>query len=153
MSDLLRSLARENQKRTILCRWGWVVTNNIKVIAQPKMGKRAQVHEGRQLALVGTPRIRGSQEDYQRRRWVPKEGWLWRPTSHRNDDVLICIFTLFLSQRVLKPWRPWTYQNFAVKCTSAIVVPRWVTSWEVLFGRAKNRQYCIVGVGCYTMRL
>jgi hypothetical protein len=74
MSDLLRSLARENQKRTILCRWGWVVTNNIKVIAQPKMGKRAQVHEGRQLALVGTPRIRGSQEDYQRRRWVPKEG-------------------------------------------------------------------------------
>jgi hypothetical protein len=26
-----------SQKRTILCHWGWVVTNGIRVIAQPEM--------------------------------------------------------------------------------------------------------------------
>jgi len=26
-----------SQKRTILCHWGWVVTNGIRAIAQPEM--------------------------------------------------------------------------------------------------------------------
>jgi hypothetical protein len=26
-----------SQKRTVLCHWGWVVTNGIRAIAQPEM--------------------------------------------------------------------------------------------------------------------
>jgi hypothetical protein len=37
MGDLLGSLVRGSQKRTILCHWGWVVTNGIRAIAQPEM--------------------------------------------------------------------------------------------------------------------
>jgi hypothetical protein len=39
MGDLLGSKKSDmgNQKRTILCHWGWVVTNGIKAIAQPEM--------------------------------------------------------------------------------------------------------------------
>jgi hypothetical protein len=72
---------------------------------------------------------------------------IWRPTSSGNCDVLICINALFLTQRVLKQWWSWTYQNSAVKCASAIVVPRWVTSWEVWFRGAKSGQYCVVWSG------
>jgi len=56
-----------------------------------------------------------------------------------------------LTQRFLKPWWPWTYQNSAVKRASTRVVPGWVTSWEVWFWGAKSRQYCVVGVGCYKL--
>jgi len=77
-----------------------------------------------------------------------KRGWLWRPTSLGNGDVLKCINTPFLTQRVLKMWWSWTYQNSAIKLASTIVVPGWVTSWEVWFGGAKSGQYCVVGVGC-----
>jgi len=38
MCDLLKNLVWESQKRTILCRWGWVVTNDIRAIAQLEMG-------------------------------------------------------------------------------------------------------------------
>jgi len=34
MSDLLGSLDRRSQNRTMLCRWKWVVKTSIKVIAQ-----------------------------------------------------------------------------------------------------------------------
>jgi hypothetical protein len=39
MGDLLGSLIRGNQKRTILCRLGWVITNGIRAIAQPEIGR------------------------------------------------------------------------------------------------------------------
>lgn len=57
MGDLLGSLVQESKKRTILCHWGWVVTNGIKAIAEPEMEKRAQAHESHQWALAGTLRI------------------------------------------------------------------------------------------------
>jgi hypothetical protein len=37
MGDLLGSLVRASQKRTILCHWRWVVTNGIRAIARPEM--------------------------------------------------------------------------------------------------------------------
>jgi hypothetical protein len=77
----------------------------------------------------------------------PKKGWLWHPTSSRNDDVLICINASFMTQRVLKPWWPWTYPNSAVKRASARVIPGWVTSWEAWFGGAKSGQYCVIEGG------
>jgi hypothetical protein len=43
---------------------GWVVTNGIRIIVQPEMGGCAQAHEGRQWALVGTPRMGWSHEGY-----------------------------------------------------------------------------------------
>jgi len=58
--------------------------------------------------------------------------------------MLICIFAPFLTQCVLKPWWPWTHQNSAVKRASIRVVPGWVTSCNVWFGRAKSEQYCVV---------
>jgi hypothetical protein len=61
----------------------------------------------------------------------PKKGWLWRSTSPGNEDVLICINAQFMTQRVLKPWWQWTYQNSAVKRAAARAIPGWVTSWEV----------------------
>jgi len=64
-------------------------------------------------------------------------------------DVLICINAPFMTQRVLKPWWPWTYQNSAVKRAFAIAVPRWVTYRKVWFGGAKSGQYCVIGVGRY----
>jgi len=77
----------------------------------------------------------------------PKIGWLWRPTSPGNEDVCICLNAPFITQRVLKPWWQWTYQNSAAKRASMRVVPGWVTSWEVWFGGAKSRQYCVIGGG------
>jgi hypothetical protein len=56
-----------------------------------------------------------------------------------------------MTQRVLKLWWSWTYQNFAVKSASTRVIPGWVTSWEVWFGRAKSGQYCIIGGGSLQM--
>jgi hypothetical protein len=81
----------------------------------------------------------------------PKRGWLWYPTSprYRNVYVLICIFAHFLTQHVLKLWWSWTYQNSTVKRASVRVVPGWVTSWKVWFGRVKNGQYYVVGVNRY----
>jgi hypothetical protein len=55
MGDLLGSLVRGSQKQTILRRLGWVVKNGIRAIAQPEIRERAQAHEGRQQASVGTP--------------------------------------------------------------------------------------------------
>jgi len=77
----------------------------------------------------------------------PKRGWLWRPTSPGNEDVLICINAPFMTQLILKPWWLWTYQNFAVKRAFARAIPRWVTFWEVWFGGAKSGQYCVIGGG------
>jgi len=81
----------------------------------------------------------------------PKRGWLWRPTSPGNENVLICINAPSMTQRVLKPWWPWTHQNSAVKRTFARVIPGWVTSWEVWFGGAKSGQYCVVWGGSLQM--
>jgi hypothetical protein len=81
----------------------------------------------------------------------PKRGWLWRPTSPGNDDVLICIDALFITQRVLKPWWLWIYQNSAVKRAYAIAIPGWVTSWEVWFGEPKADNIVSVGVGRYIL--
>jgi hypothetical protein len=55
----------------------------------------------------------------------PKRGWLWRPTSPVNKDVLICINALFITQRILKSWWSWTYQNSAVKCASTRPILEW----------------------------
>jgi hypothetical protein len=76
-----------------------------------------------------------------------KKGWLWCPISSgygNGDDVLICINTYFLIQRVLKPWWPWTYQNSTVKSASTKVV---LTSRKVWFEIAKSGQYCVVRSG------
>jgi hypothetical protein len=73
--------------------------------------------------------------------------WVWHPTSSGNGDVLICINAPFLTQRVLKPWCPWTYQNSIVKRASMKVVPGWVIFCEVWFGGAKSGQYCVIGGG------
>jgi hypothetical protein len=35
MGDLLGSLIWGAKKRTVLCHWGWIVTNGIRAIAQP----------------------------------------------------------------------------------------------------------------------
>jgi hypothetical protein len=67
----------------------------------------------------------------------PKRGWLWRLTSPGNEDMLICINASFMTQRVLKPWWSWTYQNSAAKRASARAISWWVTSWEVWFGESK----------------
>jgi len=77
----------------------------------------------------------------------PKSGWLWRPTllRYENGYVLICIFTSFLIQRILKLWWSWTYQNSAVKRASAREVQRWVTHWKIWLKRTKSGQYCIIG--------
>jgi hypothetical protein len=57
MGDILKSLVRVSQKRIILCRWGRIVTNGIRVIAQLEMREHAQAYEGRQRALIGMPRM------------------------------------------------------------------------------------------------
>jgi hypothetical protein len=79
----------------------------------------------------------------------PKRGWLWRPTSPGNEDVLICINAPFMTQRVLKPWWSWTYQNSAVKRAAARAIPGWVTSWEVWYGEPKADSIVSLGVGHY----
>jgi hypothetical protein len=79
--------------------------------------------------------------------------WMWRPTSPGNEDVLICINAPFMTQHVLKPWWPWTYQNSAIKRASARAIPGWVTFWEVWFGGAKSGQYCVIVGGSLQMVL
>jgi hypothetical protein len=78
--------------------------------------------------------------------WFP---WLWRPTLPRNENVLICINASFMTQRVLKPWWPWTYQNTAVKRASARAITWWVTSWEVWFWEPKADNIVSLGVDRY----
>jgi len=80
----------------------------------------------------------------------PKRGWLWRPTSSRNENVLICINAQFMTQRILKPWWRWTYQNYTVKRASARAIPGWVTSWEVWFREQKTDNIVSLGVGRYS---
>jgi hypothetical protein len=75
---------------------------------------------------------------------------LWRPTSPGNEDVLICINAPFMTQRVLKPWWQWTYQNSTVKRAAARAIPGWVTSWEVWYGEPKADSIVSLGVGRYT---
>jgi hypothetical protein len=110
-----------------LCHWRWVVTNGIRAIAQPEMGGACTSQWGTPAGTLG-----------------PKRGWLWRPTSFANEDVLICINASFMTQHVLKPWWLWTYQNSVVKRASARVVLGWVTSWEVWFEGSKCGQYCVI---------
>jgi len=80
----------------------------------------------------------------------PKMGWLWRLTSPTNEDVLICINAPFMTQRVLKPWWRWTYQNSAIKRASARAILGWVTFWEVWFGEPKEDNIVSLGVGRYS---
>jgi hypothetical protein len=149
MDDLIWSLVQGSQKPTILCHWEWVVTNGIRIIVQPEMG-------GVCISPWGLPA--GTHWDTKNEMilWRSPSGtlglkrmWLWRPTSleYGNENVLICIFAPFLTQPVLKPWYPWTYQNSTIKNAIARVVPGWVTSWEVWFKRAKSEQYCASEVG------
>jgi hypothetical protein len=79
-----------------------------------------------------------------------KSGWLWRLISPGNENVLICINAPFMTQRVLKPWWRWTYQNSAVKRASVRAILGWVTSWEVWFGEQKVDNIVSLGVGRYT---
>jgi len=81
--------------------------------------------------------------------WAKFKVKLWRPTSPGNEDVLICINASFMTQRVLKPWWSWTYQNSAVKRVSARAIPGWVTSWEVWFGEAKTDNIVSLWVSRY----
>jgi hypothetical protein len=74
---------------------------------------------------------------------------VWRPTLPGNEDVLICINAPYMTQRVLKPWWQWTYQNFAVKRAPARAIPGWVTSWEVWYGEPKADNIVSLGVGRY----
>jgi hypothetical protein len=74
---------------------------------------------------------------------------MWRPISPGNEDVLICINAPFMTQRVLKPWWSWTYQNSAVKRAAARAIRGWVTSWEVWYGEPKADSIVSLGVGRY----
>jgi hypothetical protein len=112
----------------------WVVTNGIRAIAQPEMVGACTSQRGTQAGTLG-----------------PKKGWLWRPTSLGNENVLICINASFMTQRVLKPWCRWTYQNCAVKRASARAIPGWVTSWEVWFREQKTDNIVSLGVGRYKL--
>jgi len=109
---------------------------SLQMVSEPlpslKWWERAQAQWG---TLVGT--------------LGPKMGWLWCPTLpvNGNEDVLICKNASFMTQRVLKSWWRWTYQNSAVKRASARVIPGWVTAWDVWFGGAKSGQYCVIGGG------
>jgi hypothetical protein len=78
---------------------------------------------------------------------------LWRPTSPGNEDVLICINAPYMTQRVLKPWWQWTYQNSAVKRATARAIPGWVTSWEIWYGEPKADNIVSLGVDRYTRDL
>jgi hypothetical protein len=75
--------------------------------------------------------------------------FVWRPISPGNEDVLICINASFMTQRILKLWWSWTYQNSAVKRTSARAILGWVTSWEVWFGEPKADNIVSLGVSRY----
>jgi hypothetical protein len=132
MGDLLESLVRGSQKRTILCHWGESLQMVSESLPSLKWWERAQAQWRTPARTLG-----------------PKRGWLWRPTSPGNEDVLICINALFMTQRVLKPWWLWTYQNSAVKRTSARVVSGWVTSWKVWFGEPKTDNIVSLGMGRY----
>jgi hypothetical protein len=78
-----------------------------------------------------------------------RKHWVWCSTSPEHEDVLICINAPFMTQRVLKSWWRWTYQNFAVKRVSARAIPGWVTSWEIWFGEPKANNIVSLGVDRY----
>jgi hypothetical protein len=147
MGDLLGSLVRRNQKRAILCR--------LKVGRCKWYQSHCPVWDGGVCtSLWELPAVSRWDANNGMIPWGspagtldPKRGWLWRPTSpgYENDDMFICIFAHFLTQHFLKPWWPWMYQNSVVKRAYARVVPGWVTSREVWFGRVKSRQYCVIG--------
>jgi len=67
--------------------------------------------------------------------------WKWRCAYMYNAP--------FMTQRVLKPWWSWTYQNSVVKRASARAIPGWVTSWEVWYGELKADNIVSLGVGRY----
>lgn len=75
---------------------------------------------------------------------------VWRPISPENGDVLICINAQFMTQRVLKSWWSWTYQNSAVKRASARAILGWMTTWEVWFGEPKADNIVSFEVGRYS---
>jgi hypothetical protein len=75
--------------------------------------------------------------------------YVWHPTSLGNGDVLICMNAPFMTQRVLKPWWLWIYQNSAVKRASVRAIPGWVTSWEVWYGELKADNIVSLWVGRY----
>jgi hypothetical protein len=122
-----------SQNRTILCHWG---CGSLQIVSESfpslRWWERTQAQWGTPTGMLG-----------------PKRGWLWRPTSPENEDVLICINAPFMTQRVLKSWWSWTYQNSAVKRASARAIPWWVTSWEVWFGEPKADNIVSLGVGRY----
>jgi hypothetical protein len=70
-----------------------------------------------------------------------------------KQDVLICINAPYMTQRVLKPWWSWTYQNSAVKRAAARAIPGWVTSWEVWYGEPKADSIVSLGVDRYTCKI
>jgi len=136
-----------SQKRTVLCHWGWVVTNGIRAIAQPEMVGACTSPRGLPAGTRWDAKNGVIPWGSSARTLGPKGGWLWRPTSPGNEDVLICINAPFMTQRVLKPWWSWTYQNSAVKRAAARAIPGWVTSWEVWYGEPKSGQYCVIEGG------
>jgi hypothetical protein len=84
---------------------GGIIRNSIRDIIKSEMGGACTgpwVASGHSLGCQewGDP-MRVASKDA-----GSKKVWLWRPTSpeYENEDVLICIFALFLTQRVLKQW-------------------------------------------------
>jgi hypothetical protein len=118
--------------------WLTLFLGSLKMVSEPLPSLRWW---GRAQAQWGTPA----------RTLGPKSGWLWRPTSPGNEDMLICINASFMIQRVLKSWWSWTYQNSAVKRASARAIVGWVTSWEVWFGELKADNIVSLEVGRYNI--
>jgi hypothetical protein len=123
------AMFRGAKKQTILCRIVWVVTNGIRVIAQPEMEGVCTSPWGSLEGIRWDAKNGVVPWESPARTSGPKRDWLWRSTSpqYGNGDVLICIFSPFLTQRVLKLWWPWTYQNSLDKLAYVRVVPGWVT--------------------------
>jgi len=102
----------------------WVVKMVSELLPSMRWWERAQAQWG---TLTGTLGL--------------KRGWLWRPTLLGNEDVLICINAPFMTQRILKSWWSWIYQNSVVKRASARTISRWVTSWEVWFEKLHKKRF------------
>jgi hypothetical protein len=132
MGDLLGSLVWGAKSRQYCVIGG----RSLQMVSEPlpslRWWERAQAQWGTPAGTLGL-----------------KRGWLWRPTSPRNEDVLICINAPFMTQRVLKPWWLWTYQNSTVKRASTRAIPGWVTSWEVWYGEPKADNIVSLGVDRY----
>jgi hypothetical protein len=133
---------RGAKKWTILYRWGWVVTNGIWVIAQPEMGGVCTSPWGSLEGIHWDAKNEVIPWDSPAGMLGSKWGWLWCSTSpqYGNEDVLICIFSPFLTQLVLKLWWPWTYQHSLDKLAYVRVIPKWVTFREVWVRGAKSKK-------------